>query len=89
MARIAELIAFTVAFVLSLPFLPFALLRRRFGHGPCTIEPTTRPWGRRGPRRVMRWEVRGWQATADAAEQIAAAFERGDGAPQLQNATRN
>jgi hypothetical protein len=77
-----------VAFTFTLPLLPLRVWLRRRGTLAWTLEATCRPWGRRGPKQVMRWRVKGNTASKDAVGAIADAFARGDGAPSVTGAER-
>ena len=77
-----------VAFALTLPLLPFRIWLRRRGVLPWTLEATSRPWGRRGPRQVMRWQIKGDAASKQALRTLVDAFARGDGAPSAPGAER-
>ncbi len=82
------LVVDAVAFTLTLPLLPLRIWLRRSGVLAWTLEATCRPWGRRGPKQVMRWRVKGDTASKDAVRAIAEAFARGDGAPSVAGAER-
>ena len=71
-----------------LPFLPVVLLCRVLRLLPWTIEARTYPWGRRFPPIVFAYEVRGRDATERSLKDLAAALERGDGAPTVFDANR-
>ena len=71
-----------------LPFLPLVLLCRALRLLPWTIEARTYPWGKRFPPIVLAYEVRGREETKLALNDLAAALERGDGAPAVQGAER-
>jgi hypothetical protein len=71
-----------------LPFLPLVLLCRALRLLPWTIEARTYPWGKRFPSIVFAYEIRGRDETRLALEEIAAALERGDGAPAVKGAER-
>jgi hypothetical protein len=79
--------AFAVA-ALTLPLMPLILLLRLLRLTCWTVEASTRPWGRRGPRRVMRWQVRGWSESSAALRQIADALESGQRVPAVPGAER-
>lgn len=82
------LVVDAVAFTLTLPLLPLRVWLRRAGRLAWTIEAECRPWGRRGPKQVMRWRVRGDEASRNAVQAIADAFARGEGAPSPPGAER-
>jgi len=71
-----------------LPFLPVVLLFRVLRLLPWTIEARTYPWGRRFPPIVFAYEVRGRDETEVSLKDLAAALERGDGAPVVFGAER-
>jgi hypothetical protein len=71
-----------------LPFLPVVLLFRVLRLLPWTIEARTYPWGRRFPPIVFAYEVRGRAETELSLKDLAAALERGDGAPIVLGAER-
>jgi hypothetical protein len=71
-----------------LPFLPVVLLFRVLRLLPWTIEARTYPWGRRFPPIVFAYEVRGRDETELCLKELAAALERGDGAPIVRGAER-
>jgi hypothetical protein len=72
----------------TLPLLPLVILLRRAGVVPWTIEAIARPWGRRGPPMVLRYQVRGRAETDRALADLVRALERGDGGPALEGAER-
>jgi hypothetical protein len=53
------------------------------------IEATARPWGRRGPRAVLAWRVKGWEESRAALDELAAALARGEQSPTLAGAQRD
>lgn len=71
-----------------LPFLPVVLLFRVLRLLSWTIEARTYPWGRRFPPIVFAYEVRGRDETELSLKDLAAALERGDGAPTVLGAER-
>jgi hypothetical protein len=72
--------------IVTIPFMPVILLLRARRVTSWTLRATCRPWGRRGPKQVMHWRVRGWAESERALQEIAAAFARGDGAPNVPGA---
>ena len=71
---------------LGLLIVPIALFLRRLRVLPWTIEARTYPWGRRYPPLVLTYAVRGGDETRRAFGELAAALERGDGAPVIAGA---
>jgi hypothetical protein len=68
------------------PFFPVVLLLRVLRLLPWTIEARTHPWGKRFPPIVFAYEVRGREETERSLKDLAAALERGDGAPIIRGA---
>jgi len=69
--------------VVLLPLVPLALALRYLGLARWTIEARAYPWGRRYPPAVLTYLVGGRVASARAVDELAAALERGEGAPVL------
>lgn len=71
---------------LALPFLPIVLLLRWRRLLPWTVEARAYPWGRRFPPIVFSYEIRGYADAGLAVHDLAAALERGEGAPVIPGA---
>jgi hypothetical protein len=69
--------------VLVTPFMPIIIALRLARITKWTLEASARPWGRRGPRQVMRWEVKGWAESDMALQLLVDGFKKGDGAPDV------
>ena len=75
-------------FLLTLPLLPLVLALRMMGVTRWTIEARARPWGRMAPPVVLLYEVERKGDCDAAIRELAAALERGDGAPVVHGADR-
>ncbi len=74
--------------VVCFPLVPVAVMFRVARLTPWTIQASVRLWGRRGPRTVMRWEVKGSEETSGAIAQLIAGIEAGEYPPRLAGAER-
>lgn len=74
--------------LLALPLLPLVLLLRKLGFSAWTVEAHARPWGRRGPPMVLLYQVTGRENAEVVLRGLAAALERGEGAPVIPGAER-
>ncbi len=74
--------------LLTLPILPLVLFLRRVGVCSWTIEARARPWGRRGPPMLLVYSVKGKERSETTLRELAAALERGEGAPTIPGAER-
>lgn len=73
---------------LALPLVPFALLLRRLGLLPWTIEARAHPWGRRYPPVVLTYAIVGGDEARGAFEELVAALARGDRTPVIAGAEK-